>query len=676
MNIYGILDLPFYLWSVLFALVALITFYLPGSFFISKLKIKSSILQIVLSHALGIVLWGAQGVLLGYAQLRWLTYIYLVVFVVLFLKRWKTEVATHRRAWAEIKKGNPVAFPLAGIGISLQMLSIFGSGLRFKEGIGFFEANAYDGIMHLGFIQEISQRFPPQEPGAVGMPIMNYHIWSDVVLAELVRIFHLPITNLFFQYMPVYIAILTTVAAYLLIKILGGSRVVGNWLLFLLFFAGDAAFVLMLIFHRTFGFYTPAIDNGITQFLNIPHTFAKLIFLCSLITFTIWVRQKHKAWGLLTIVMMSTLVGFKVYFGIFAALGFSLVVALDIVKTFLMNWKKKTISQNISLTFQQHSFSLLLIVLFAVASAAIYFPLNKGAGGLFYSPLEWPKIFLGAENLNFTWWWQRMVIYQAENNSFGIFVLDLIAIVVGLICIYGTRLFGFLPFKKPVQFPWQVQVFFFPTMIIFTLLGLFTLQQAGLFNVFNFFVVAIVGLLIFSAFGLAEIQKKKSVLGTLFLIAFVLISLPRSLNDAGHMVMKYARHDFNFVIGPDEEEALLYLREHTPADAIVQSHMGNFKDSETPYVGFFSNRSTFLSGIRMLETHNQPTQPLKAELATMFSTDNADQDLKTQLNKHSINYLYLRKNEKDDSFRFSIEQSNYFTTFFENQTIKIIQPKQ
>jgi hypothetical protein len=672
MNIYGISDFLFYFWAICFGLSTILAIYAPGSFFISRLKIKSSILQILLAHVLGITLWAAQGVLLGYLQIRWATYIYLAFFIGAFLLRFKTEIQTHLRAWSELQTSNSLTRFLAGLGISTQMLSIFGSGLRFSDGIGLFGANALDGVMHLGFIQEMTQRFPPQEPGAIGFAVINYHLWSDVVMAELARIFYLPVTHLFFQYMPIYISLLTVLALYILIKIWGGTRSVANWALFLFFFAGDTAYVFMLALHRIFGFYTPAIDNGMTQFLNVPHTFAKLIFLCSLMTLTIWLHRRTKAWGLLTVILMGTLVGFKVYFGIFAALGFSLVVGAQLIHDFAMHVKKKGFYNSVKNALLNNSFSLFLVLLFAALSALIYFPINKGAGGLFYSPLEWPRLFLGQDYLNFNIWWLRKQVYEAHHNIPALLALDLFAIGVCLICVYGTRLLGFIPSMGITKkIPWQIHIFFYPTMIIFTLLGLYTLQTSGLFNVFNFFIVAVIGLSIFAAFWLAEIQKRKTIIGYLFLIIFVLLSIPRPLYEIFHMIEKYAKHDFALVIRPDEEQALQYLRTQTPVDSVVQSHIGNVKDSQAPYISYFSNRSSYLAGISMIESHGQPIESRRKELKSIFS-GGAEEELATQLGKYQIRYLYLRKNEESDQLPF-VPNSGFFTVAFENPSILILQ---
>src|SRR5258708_450085 len=136
-------------------------------------------------------------------------------------------------------------------------------------------------------------------------------------MAELVRIWHIPISHLFFQFMPLFVSFLTGLAFYLLIRVWKGTRQTGLWALFMLYFSGDSAYLFMLTLHHRFGFQTPAIDNGITQFLNIPHTFAKLVFLTGLIPFSFWLKTKQKKWLALTVVFFATLAGFKIYFGMF-----------------------------------------------------------------------------------------------------------------------------------------------------------------------------------------------------------------------------------------------------------------------------------------------------------------------------------------------------------------------
>jgi hypothetical protein len=669
--IYSFFDPRFWLFAAFSPIVFLLTFYVPGSFFIDRLKPKSTIISFLLASVLGVVMWGMQGFVFGYLNIRWCTYLYLLFFVFMFWKRMKEKKVFAKKLVKEIKGSFKIALGFLCVGTLIQVLPVIASGMAYKNGIEFFFTNAVDGIMHLAYIQSISHYFPPQEPGAVGLALVNYHYWSDLVLAELVRIWHLPTSHLFFQFTPLFISFFTGAVAYLLLRIWKLPRQAGLWSLFFLYFSADAAYLFMLALHHRLGFETPVIDNGVTQFLNIPHTFAKLIFLTALIPFSYWIQTKKKKWLLLSIIFFSTLVGFKVYFGIFAAIGMSFVVALQFLQS-LFYPSKKPLLKKLAKAVSAHRFSFFMIGLFALLSAVIYFPTNKSSGGLFYAPLEWPKLFLAQDALDFRIWWLRQQVYEAHNNTRGIFLLNSLAVFICLVSVYGTRLLGFFRWKKIAsQISWQLHLFFLSGIIIFTLLGLFTLQSSGLFNVFNFFSVAAVGLSIFSAVICYNLSQSKKVFSYFLLAIIVLITLPRSFHEIFSIYKKYADNKYDYIFTFKEIEALQIIRKNTPQDAIVQSSLYNENERYTPYVSFFSDRRTYLSGERLLETHNQPYKERVEDLRYIFNSHNYE-ELDLRARDKGINILYLvKRSTHAEDLSFTLQKDNK-SILFENDTAVVL----
>ncbi len=670
--VYSFTSFQFWLFALITPFIFLVTFYLPGALFIDRFKPKSSVISLLLSLVLGIVLWGVQGYVFGYLGMRWLSYIYLLFFAAEFFIHFPQQKVKFSRVQKASRSFFKPAVIFIVIGTVLQVLSVIGSGVAYSKGVEFFFTNAVDGMMHLAYIQSIARSFPPQEPSAAGMMLTNYHYWSDLVMAELVRVWHLPVSHLFFQFMPIFIASLTGLATYLLVRIWKGSKQTSLWALFMLYFSSDAAYIFMLAIHRQFSFQTPAIDNGITQFLNIPHTFAKLVFLTGLIPFSYWLQTKKTKWLILSVTLFATLAGFKIYFGIFAAIGVCLVVFGQFVQA-LFSQPKSNILQKVLATFQQQRFAILGVALFAVAAALIYFPANKSAGGLFYSPLEWPKIFMGPDGLNFREWWLRHQVYEEYHNLRNMIALDLFAIVVCLVSIYGTRLIGFLRWRKNIQqIGWEMYLFFFPGILFFTWLGLYTLQRSGLFNVFNFFAVASVGLSFFTAFWLGKLGESKNFLSKVILTVFVCLTLPRPLHEIFSLSQAYATNHYDLIIDNQEIEALRTIQNSTSATKIVQAHFNNENDRKTPYIAFFSNRSTYLSGEGLLASHNQPVDSRLLELKKMFLSPNGEAFTRSAKEKN-ISFVYLlKKNGQVDGISFPID-TQQLHPFFENDRVKILE---
>lgn len=642
--IYSFLSVQFWAFSALSVLAFFVSFYLCGSVIVRNFRLKSAITHILLANVLGLVMWGIQASVFGYLGIRWLSYGYLLFFVGMSIWHWREELRVWQNLKREFQHSNKFALILILIGMIVQSLAMVGSGVQIGTNIEFFRTNSVDGILHLAYIQSMMHQFPPIEPGASGLLLLNYHYWSDLVIAEICRVWMLPVSHTFFQFFPPYISFLTGVATYLVVRYWKGSRLVGLWSLFLLYWAGDGAYIFMLFFKHIFGFYSPDIDNGVTQFLNVPHTFAKLIFLTALIPLHLWLKTNKPKWGIFTAVLLGSLIGFKVYFGIFAGVGFGFLLFVKMLRHF---WKTRKIDR----------WSFGIGVLALIFSAAIYLPVNRTAGGLFYSPLEWPKIFLGKDALDWQGWWLRQQVYEAAHNWRNVYILDAVAIVICLVCIYGTRLLGFYPTKKLRELLSIEELFFFiPAMIIFVLLGLYTLQTSGLFNVFNFFAVSVTVVSLFAAFTLAQWQTSKNLFWKVMLVIFVILSLPRPLNDFAEFITMYQHNKPDVVFDQNQMLAFNYIKNNVPKNAIVQGHPRDELDRKTPYLAFFTDHSTYITGMSMLESHNRPTDDRKKPLINIFDISDPDTFVQ-RLRDLNISYLYLQKND-EQKLKFDPEKAH------------------
>lgn len=661
---YSINDLNFWISFVVFFVAIFFSFYLPGLQFIKFIDRKISLRNIVLSYCTGFVMWTVQGYIFAFLNIRWATYLYLLL--VLLLSYYDLEKIKNDQIYLiqRIKKNKIISFSIL-FGMILQSLLMFGSGFLTKEGISFLGSNEVDGVMHLSYIQSMITKFPPIEPGAYHQPLRNYHYWIDLNIAELARIWRIPVIHIFFQFLPIFISIITGISTFLLMRIWTKSKKAGLWALFFLYFGGDGAYLFMLYFQKKFGFYTPAIDNGITQFLNMPHAAAKMIFIVSLIPFFYWIKTKQKKWGILTVFLFSSLVGFKIYFGIFAGLGLGFVVA---GKVFFAIYKNKNYKERIS-SIRKEYFSFAILILFLLTALAIYLPSNSSSGGLLYYPLEWPKLFLGENNLNVREWWLRMQVYEEAHNLRNIIIYDAWAILVTLVCVHGTRILGIIPHKKLYKLlGWEHILFFMPGIVVFHFLGLFTLQAAGSFNVFNFFVVSTVIMSFFSAYLMYELSSKNKLWSNVLVILVVILTLPRPIYEIYSATSSIIKNN-GAKISKSELDAASYIRQNTETNAVIQTHPQNVLDSRTPYISFLTNRQTYLTGITMIESHGQKIKPLEDELKYLFSLNDPTEFLK-RAKLDNINYIYLQKTQVQ-KLPFSIDSAK-ISKVYENENIIVL----
>lgn len=654
---FNLLNLQFWMYLILFFPAIFISFYIPGSIFFSKLKIKSLAVKFVLSNAFGVSLWGMQGYIFGYLNIRFMSYLYCGISLLYFICHFKNYKKELISLFNSLLKKNIIMSALIVVGSIFQLTPIFFSGLKYQDGIKFFGNNAVDGVMHIAYIQSIVNYFPPQEPGLAGVLIRNYHYWTDMVLADLARVWGLPIIHLFFQFIPIYLSILIGFTAFLVVREWGGSKKMAFWFLFLLYFASDAAYLVMLVLHKILGLYTPAIDSGVLQFLNMPHMFGKFLFLGGLITFQKWIKEKDIRWGIVTMVLVASLFGFKIYFGLFAAIG---LVFYFLGKFIFETFKEKKIIFDLNF--------LLLLVFFFVVSAVIFLPHNLGAGGFVFVYLEWPRSLLGVGSIDWRDWWLRRQVYEQAHNIKNLFVLDFLAVLIAFISIYGTRLLGFFVTPKLLKFlGYEKVLFLIPSLIVFHLLGLFTIQSSGGVNVYNFFSVSALILSLFTAFILSKVRL--NLFGIIVIGLFITLTIPRSAFEIIKNMSSYNSSDFR-LISNDELQAFGYISSNSSKNSVIQASPVNSLDLETPYVSFFTDRSSFIAGSGLLSTRNIKVVDDKNNLEKIFQSTEIV-DFVTKVKQKHISYLYLQKNPEQE-LKFKVD-SAYLKKVFENKTTFVLQ---
>lgn len=208
-----------------------------------------------------------------------------------------------------------------------------------------------------------------------------------------------------------------------------------------------------------------------------------------------------------------------------------------------------------------------------------------------------------------------------------------------------------------------------PGILLFTFLGFFTLQESGLFNVFNFFVVTLVVLSLFAAFTLSEISQKKTWWSYALVLFFILVTVPRVFFEMGSFIKAYRDGSYR-LISNAELEALTFIREESDPRNIVQSHPENSLDSVTPYVSYFTNRETFYTGGGLLVTHNQPVEKREKTVEEIFTQPNVT-EFSSALRDAGIQYVYLRKKD-EEKLPFG-EEPPHLTTIFENDEVIVYQ---
>ena len=193
----------FWINFVYFFIAVFFAFYIPGVILLSRLKL-TKFQETVLSLMVGMVLWGWQGFILGYLNLRWFSYVYLFVFFFLWIK---SKPKIPKFGFVRNIKTDYILVAIILLGVFAQLTSVWFSGTSMDKGLTFCCGMTPDNILSIAITNSVVNNFPPFEPGYYGKLITNYHYWGNLVMGELVRVFGLPLIATNYQYMTLFISL-------------------------------------------------------------------------------------------------------------------------------------------------------------------------------------------------------------------------------------------------------------------------------------------------------------------------------------------------------------------------------------------------------------------------------------------------------------------------------------
>jgi hypothetical protein len=349
--------------SVWFVISVVIAFIFPGRLLLNKFIQKESFVKkTVLFMAFGLVVWLIQALLFGYLSVRFATYVYLGVCLVLTFKDRKSIIYAIKTFIQKYKFSSILLVILFAVGIIGQTGKLFWGGLVLPNGIHSF---VDDMAWHISLTSQIIKRVPPFEPGLTGVPLRNYYYLADLAPAEMVRVFHLPLTTTRFIYIYVFQSFLLGALLYILGAKIHLSRAGQIVLVYLGYFSSDIIYLLTFATRRVFEFTVHPLEDG-TMFLeNPPRAMSFLLTLLGIILLVQWLEKPKKLLGLYSALSFGLVMGCKAHTGIMVLMGLAGLGVYFILKR------------------QWH---LLYVPVTALGiSILLYLPVNSGFGAPVYA---------------------------------------------------------------------------------------------------------------------------------------------------------------------------------------------------------------------------------------------------------------------------------------------------
>src|SRR5581483_10218952 len=458
----GLFDWAFWFQFIYFFAAVFLAFYIPGSLLLKRTSLKFWE-NLVLSIPIGMTLFGLLGLLLGYLNLRFISYFYLLVAFVLWMRSDK-----------KIKISNPVridkrSFIILVIGVIFQIAHSWFWGTSDPKGLFFCCGSVPDNFYHMELTGEITRHIPPYDPDFYGVVVKNYHYLGNVVVAEIVRVFGLNIIDTEFQYFAVLLSLLLGLLSLLIAKQLRAPPLFSRWLLFFLYFGGDFIYIIQLVTKGRIDFSTGPIENGTSLYMNPPRAFALIILFATIALLLVYLKEKKTYLLYVLGFLIASTIGFKIHVGIFALTGlFSLVFY------FLSKSNKKVI---------------IPFLLTVFLGSLIYIPVNNGAGGFLFSGFWRFEDFITNPTVGTSRLELARRIYFAHKSWLRVLQYEFIFVLLYFFSQFGTKVLAFFQSKKSLSlFPKEMHIFLLSGSLVSFILGGFFLEKTGGVNEFNFVV--------------------------------------------------------------------------------------------------------------------------------------------------------------------------------------------
>ncbi|MFC1790561.1 hypothetical protein ACFLZP_03700, partial [Patescibacteria group bacterium] len=495
-----------------------------------------------------------------------------------------------------------------------------------------------------------------------GARLQNYHFFFDLFAAEIYRLARVPILDLYFRFLPLFLGWLQAAIVFILGWRWSGEKKVGVWSVILICFASSWGWLLPLVGLGSNNWETAFWAMQPATGLQNPPFFLSLILLgAGLLLF--WHFLKEKSWRFILILALlwGGLVQIKIYSGLvlLAALG-SLAIG--------------------KLVFARKKKLLILWLVCLGISLLLYLPFNQ-LGGSFvnWEPGWFVRIMIQAgDRVNWVDLELRRQAYLAGGNKLAVMMIDFLSVVIFIVGNLGIRVIGFfylgrkLLKRKPLgNLGWLFLLIF--TFAILPPL-LFT-QRFLPWNTIQFFYYAI---FIFSFFASREVVSwqrriKKPALKIILGILLVVLAVPGSLKT----ISWHWSQPSTSVLDNQEQAALEFIKEQNQGSQTILTYpyvqpSGLVIPPPVPlsyynaaYVSFFTASPVYLEDHTAALIQGYDYQNRLEKSKWFFSTNNLG-EAKDFLSKNKIGYVYLV-----DGQQWQAKLEDLFELVYENNRARV-----
>jgi hypothetical protein len=635
-------DSSFFPYFLYYLLVIFLIFYIPGNIFIRPL-VLSRLQQFVLSIVIGITLWSLQGIIFASLGMRFLSYLYILIFCVLWIKRTYKSFSLPKLN-VQVLRQHVWLICIITLGTLIQLLSIWFTGVSTSQGL-YFCCALPDSLFHIALTNELTHNFPPFEPGIHDMLLRNYHYLPNLINADITRMFQIPLLTIQYPLTTILFSLLLGLTAVVFAQLTKLPKAFTFWLLFFLYFSGNFLYILTFFTKGTVDFSFVFLEIATSLWISPPRVIAIVLFFAGLSFFLLWIKQKNIYAGLLMALIFGSLIGYKVYVGIFALSGLGIVALYYLFK---------------------RQFTMLIPPIFAVLiSLALYLPVNSGAGGLVYTGTWRFENFIVQVPLGLSHLENARLVYLAHNNWLRVVQHEIIFALLYIVFVFGTITLGVFQTKKSLRlFPKELNFFLLTGIFTSAILGFFFIQKTGGANSVQFLIsIQILGSIYAALACTYWINKFNTSLRILLISLVVLITIP-SVTYATITNFSYIKNFGGILISKNELQAFEYLKRYAPPEKVILTSTIN----GCLIVTILTNHPLFVCNDGAPPDRGVDT-PTKLALANSILTGKDPKLVQTLLKENNISYIHLRSHES-----LGIPETvDFLKPFYSNDKIKILE---
>lgn len=539
-----------------------------------------------------------------------------------------------------LQKSKAIFLILAGtITWSLTMVR---SGLCWNSGcaggLGFWGANGHDGIWHISLINSLSGgNF--QVPIFAGWKIQNYHIGFDWILSRIVRLTGISASMLYFQIVPVILALSIGILTYKFVKAWKNSEAAALWSTFFVYFGGSFGWLVSLIRGQGWGgesmFWS---QQSVSTLINPPFALSLITILSGLIYLLKYLKNKSAFNFFLTVFFFGVSIFIKVYAGLLVLTSLLAICIWQILK--------------------KGDYSVSAIFLAAsVISVSLFLPFNKSSTGLIlYSPFWFLESMMAlSDRFNWQKMYSAMTTYRMGHIWLKAILAYGLAFVIFIVGNFGTRILGLKAlFKKPktIASAGIIEIFILTLVLAGVVVPMLFVQKGTPWNTIQFFYYSLIFGGIAAGIEVSQIVRNLSPLKNFLTAAsLILITIPTTIASMGNylppepqsILPESELKALEFLSGQPQGVVLTYLYDEEKAK-IAAAPRPLYLYTSTAYVSAFSGHPVFLEDQINLDIMQYQWQQRRASVEDFLATFDISA-AGSFLRENNITYIYWLKDQ-------------------------------